>query len=299
MPEISVIIPCYNLSKFIDETLDSVLNQTFQNYEIVVVNDGSTEEETINKLYSLNHSKITVLHTSNQGLASARNTGIKQAQGKYILPLDADDKIASTYLEKARKILESDENIGIVYCLAAFFDKETIKWDLPEFSLAEMILNNVIFCSAFFRKSDWETVGGYKQIMKYGWEDYEFWFSIIELKRKVFRIPEYLFFYRQRLDSMANVMSREHLLYSHQEIANNHPHLFINNIDSIFDKIYFLKEEISKKQKELIDKDTKIHHLNLEILQLNETLLQKKFQLSDTKTLTKLLLKSIKKRFMK
>lgn len=299
MPKISIIIPCYNLGQYLGETIDSVLNQTFDDYEIIIVDDGSSDEETLNQLNSLSHPKIKVFHTPNQGLAKARNTGIKEAKGKYILPLDADDKIAPTYLEKAYKILEEDENIGIVYCLAEFFDKENGKWDLPEFSLAEMVLNNLIFCSAFFRKSDWEAVGGYKKTMKYGWEDYEFWLSIIELERKVFRIPEYLFFYRQRSDSMANVMSRENLLYSHREIAKNHPQLFINNIETLFDKIYSLKDEVSKKQKELLEKDTHIHHLNLEILRLNELILQQNFQLSDIKTLIKLLLKSIKERFIK
>lgn len=293
MPKVSVIIPCYNLGKYIEEAIDSVLKQTFQDFEIIIVNDGSTDSETISILNSLDYAKVNVLEIKNQGLANARNTGIKEAIGKYILPLDADDKIAPTYLEKSVKILDENKNIGIVYCLASFFDEEDCPWDLPEYELPRMLLDNLIFCSAFFRKSDWESVVGYKPIMKYGWEDYEFWLSIIELNRKVHRIPEYLFFYRQRTDSMANLMAMEHLLYSHKEIAKHHANLFINNIEFIFEKIYALKEEIANNQQELINKDTKIHLLNLEKLELNGQIIELNSQLSSVKVLAKTLIKQI------
>jgi glycosyltransferase involved in cell wall biosynthesis len=269
MPKVSVIIPCYNLGKYIEEAVDSVLNQTYKDFEIIIVNDGSTEKETVDLLNSLNKPKTKVLHTNNQGLAEARNNGIKLAVGEYILPLDADDRIAPTYLEKAVLILDENKNVGIVYSLAEFFDEENSAWDLPEYSLPRMLLTNLIFCSAFFRKTDWDQVGGYKASMKYGWEDYEFWLSLIELKREVYRIPEHLFFYRSRHNSMANAMSREHLLYSHKEIVRNHSDLFIKNIEFIFENIYSMKDNMLQKERERIDKDTHIHNLNLEMLHLN------------------------------
>ena len=93
MPKVSVIIPCYNQGACLEEAVDSVLAQTFQDFEILVVNDGSTDEATIRMLGKYERPKTRVIHTDNQGLAMARNNGIREARGAYILPLDADDKI--------------------------------------------------------------------------------------------------------------------------------------------------------------------------------------------------------------
>ncbi|MCI5161842.1 MAG: glycosyltransferase family 2 protein, partial [Candidatus Electrothrix sp. AX5] len=190
MPCVSVVIPCYNQGAFIDETINSVLAQTCQDFEIIVVNDGSTDPFTAKHLQQLNFPKTRVLHTENQGLSSARNNGIREAQGEYILPLDADDRIGPTYLEQAVRLLDADPAVGIVYCKARFFGDRNGEWQLPEYSLEEMLLNNVIFCTSFFRRADWEEVGGFDPAMIYGWEDYDFWLSLIERGRQVQRIPE-------------------------------------------------------------------------------------------------------------
>ncbi|HXM47111.1 MAG TPA: glycosyltransferase family A protein [Pyrinomonadaceae bacterium] len=81
MPKVSVIIPCYNHGSYIDEAVDSVLAQTFPDFEIIIVNDGSTDQETVQKLADFNQPQTTVLHTANQGLAAARNSGIQNSTG--------------------------------------------------------------------------------------------------------------------------------------------------------------------------------------------------------------------------
>lgn len=304
MPKVSVIIPCFNLGKYIQEAIDSIFAQTFQDFEIIVVNDGSTDAETNLILDSLNESRIEVITTDNQGLSNARNNGIARAAGDYILPLDADDKVASTYLGRAVKILDQNENIGIVYCQAEFFGEENFKWDLPEYELSRILIDNLIFACAFFRREDWKLIGGYKPTMIYGWEDYDFWLSIIELKREVYRIPEYLFYYRKRIDSMANKMAEEHLYYSYKEIVKNHKDLYIDNIQYIFQYIYSLREIISEQKQQQLAKDTHIHNLNLEILNLNSEIhnlnseiFNLNTQLSDKRTLIRLLFRSIKKTY--
>lgn len=285
--KVSVIIPCFNLGRFIGEAIDSVTSQTFQDFEIIIINDGSTDSETNEILKSINSPKIKLVTTDNQGLVAARNTGISEALGEYILPLDADDKIASTYLEKAVAVLDQNKEIGIVYCEAEFFGAEEFKWDLPEFELSRMLIDNLIFCSALFRREDWKTVNGYKSYMTYGWEDYDFWLSIIELERKVYRIPEQLFFYRKREGSMANLMLEKHLLYSYKQLAKNHKDLYINNIEYVFKYIQQLRGNILDLEQECIFKDTKIHQLNLENNDLKFQLNKLKSQLSDRRTLIK------------
>ena len=225
MPKVSVIIPCFNQGAYLDEAVESVLAQTFQDFEILVVDDGSTDEATIKMLKDYARPKTRVIHTDNQGLSMARNNGIREARGDYILPLDADDKIGPGYLEEAVRILDQHRDIGIVYCEAAFFGMRTSHWHLPDYTSDHLLLQNIIFCSAFFRRKHWEKVGGYNINMVYGWEDWDFWLSLIHLGVKVYRIPQVLFFYRLREESMSHAMDekkqfimRLHAILNHQDL---------------------------------------------------------------------------------
>lgn len=243
-PQVSVIIPCYNQGRYLDDAIASVLVQTYQNFEILVIDDGSTEPETMEILQDYQQPKTRIIRTENQGVATARNLGIGQGQGTYILPLDADDKIADSYLEKAVTLLESNEQLGIVYCEAEYFGDRQGTWSLPEYKFPDILVDNMIFCSGLFRKSDWETVGGYNTNLIYGWEDHDFWLSLIELGREVYRIPEVLFFYRQKADSMSRSMTAEHYIYSYTQLFYNHPQLYSQNIQAIFAALVTLKVDI-------------------------------------------------------
>jgi glycosyltransferase involved in cell wall biosynthesis len=243
-PTVSVIIPCYNQGRYLDEAIASVLAQTYQSLEIIVIDDGSTEPETIAILQNYQQPKTTLIPTENQGVAQARNRGISQAKGTYILPLDADDKIADTYLEKAVALLENNDKLGIVYCEAEYFGDRQGTWLLPEYKFPDILVDNVIFCSGLFRKSDWQTVGGYNPNLIYGWEDYDFWLSLIELGREVYRVPETLFFYRQKADSMSRRMTGEHYIYSYTQLFYNHPQLYSQNIEAIFSALVTLKVDL-------------------------------------------------------
>ncbi|OQX19233.1 MAG: hypothetical protein BWK76_05285 [Desulfobulbaceae bacterium A2] len=230
MPRVSVIIPCYNQGAFVHEAIDSVLRQGWQDFEIIVVNDGSTEEESRRILAALDRPRTTVLHTDNQGLAAARNNGIRAAGGEYILPLDADDRIGPRYLEQAVAALDSRPELGIVYCRAELFGAVEGPWQLPEFSLAEMLQDNCIFCTALFRRSDWELVGGYDPSLTYGWEDYDFWLALLERGRRVLCLPETHFFYRVSEDSMVRARPLQHKVDSFAHIFRKHEALFREHI---------------------------------------------------------------------
>ena len=229
MSKVSVIIPCYNQGHYIDEAVESVLNQTFQDFEIIIVNDGSTDPFTIEKLQNYSHPKICILHTENQGLAAARNHGIQSSSGEYILPLDSDDKIYQEYLEMAIHILDTYPNIGIVYCNAEFFGDQTGRWELPTFSLETILAGNVIFCSAFFRRQDYDKTIGYNPNMQYGWEDWDFWISLLELGYKVYKIPTVQFYYRVRANSMVRQIDLEKERYLLKRIFLNHYQFYVEH----------------------------------------------------------------------
>ena len=231
MPKVSVIIPCFNQGLYLDEAVDSVLAQTFQDFEVLVVDDGSTDAETVKMLKDYARLKTRVIHTDNQGLSAARNNGIHEAQGDYILPLDADDKIGKGYLDEALRILEQHPEIGIVYCEASYFGVKGGRWALPEYSLDKIMNHNVIFCTALFRKADWEAAGGYNVNMVYGWEDWDFWLSLIHLGLKVYRIPKIYFYYRLREVSMVHTMDEEQNFFMRLHACLNHRDLYRNIAD--------------------------------------------------------------------
>jgi glycosyltransferase involved in cell wall biosynthesis len=246
MPFVSVIIPCFNQGIYINEAIESVLSQTFKDYEIIIVNDGSTDQFTINTINSLSHPKIKTIHTKNMGLASARNNGIEAAQGTIILPLDSDDTIAPTYLEKAIPILDGDPSIGIVYSQVYLFGALHGESSLPECESTKMVVRNYIVNCGHFRKKDWEICGGYNSDMKYSWEDWDFWLSIIERGKKVHQIKEPLFYYRIRKSSMARSLTSQQMAEMHTRLFNHHRDFFCANITTLFEEFYKLSLEPQK-----------------------------------------------------
>jgi glycosyltransferase involved in cell wall biosynthesis len=226
MPAVSVIIPCYNQGQYLAESIGSVLASDFDDLEIIVVDDGSSAPETCRILECLNYPKTTLIRRQNGGLSTARNTGIAAAQGRYILPLDADDRIGPNYIGQSVAALDADPKLGIVYCLGEKFGDAVGAIQAASFSLPRMRFSNLIFCSALFRKEDWEKVGGYKPEMRYGCEDWEFWISLLELGRTVLRLQLVGFMYRIRHESMNALMDRQKRQAMHRLIVTLHPSLF-------------------------------------------------------------------------
>jgi len=246
MPLFSIIIPCYNQGEFIWETINSALNQTCQNFEIIIIDDGSTDKQTINILNKIKHKQIKVYHISNGGVSQARNFGVSKASGNYILPLDSDDKIGCEYLAFAQKAFNDNPNLGIVYCKAELFGKKNGAWNLPDYSLKEMLKANAIFVSGIYKKSDFEIVGGYDLAFVKGLEDYDFWLSIIELGRDVLRLDQVLFFYRKhqkKKNSRQYRMGRFNEIDVYNQIYKKHQKLYETNIDSLFELIFELRTE--------------------------------------------------------
>ena len=231
--KVSVIMPCYNQGKFIKEALESVFEQTYKNIEIVIFNDGSNDNssDVIEDFIKDRENIIFINESENRGVVNARNTAIERCSGEYILPLDADDKIEKTYIEKAVNVLREDKGIGIVYCDCELFGSKTEKWDLPNYDALKILYNNMIFTTAMYRKSDFEKAGGYKDYMQGGYEDYDLWLSFIELGLGVYKIPEVLFYYRQyEIDKTSRAIEANKKEYKlRKELIKHHESLFLDN----------------------------------------------------------------------
>ncbi|MBR3628081.1 MAG: glycosyltransferase family 2 protein [Elusimicrobia bacterium] len=116
MPKISVIVPTYNVEKYLSQCLDSILNQTFKDFECICINDGSTDNSlSILQKYASKDNRIKIINQENKGLSGARNAALKIVTGKYITFVDSDDFVSSDYLEKLINLAEK-ENSDIVYC---------------------------------------------------------------------------------------------------------------------------------------------------------------------------------------
>lgn len=224
----SVIIPCYNQGKYINECIESVLNSSHTNLEIIVVNDGSTDNFTNELLSNYNRPKTKVITIPNQGVAIARNIGIQNSTGEYILPLDADDKIDKTYIEKSIKIFDNTEKVLIVYSQAKLFGRKNKKWSLPKFSMDIILGQNVIFCSAIYRRSDYDMTNGYNSNMKGGFEDWDFWLSMLEIggEKMVIQIEEPLFYYRIKARSRNTNINSATFSELRKTIYENHKKLY-------------------------------------------------------------------------
>ena len=218
--KISVVISCYNYGRYIKEAVDSAKRSTIHNIEIIVVDDGSHDSLTLEVLEELWHGGIQVIRQENKGAAGARNTGIKAAQGDYVVCLDADDLIDTRYLELASRVLDSDPSIGLVTSWFACFGLlRYVEKPLP-YNLYLLSNSNQLHCASMFRKTAWHQVGGYDENMT-GYEDWELWIKIGEAEWGVAQIPEVLFFQRCHERSKFFKSRKKHVeLVSHIRMAH-------------------------------------------------------------------------------
>lgn len=200
-PLVSVIIPIYNMEKFIAETIESVMQTTYSNFEVILVDDGSTDQSAdIAKKYAEKDDNIKFYAQKNGGAAAARNHAIRKSAGIYILPVDADDLIGADYIEQAVAVLIKNPQVKVVVSNAIFFGEKTGSWSLPAFDLKLLARKNLINNCSMYRKTDWERVGGYCEALK-GREDWDFWISILKDGGDIYKLPIVGLYYRIRKNS--------------------------------------------------------------------------------------------------
>jgi hypothetical protein len=200
-PRVSVIVPCHNGGRFLDGLLASLDSQTFRDFETIIVDDGSTEVATCEKLAGLDPT-IRVIHQENRYLPGARNRGFLEARAALVLPLDCDDTLEPCYLAETVPILEdAPADVGFVFTHLRLTD--TLAGVLPRHlnRFDQLFLNLLPYCM-LIRRSAWQAVGGYDESMRGGMEDWEF---NIRLSRSGFRgleLAKPLFVYSVRPDGM-------------------------------------------------------------------------------------------------
>lgn len=237
MPKVSIVIPCYNHGEFLPEAVASVISLARNDVELIVVDDGSTDDRTRSEMDALAANGIHVIRQENKGLAAARNAGIRASRGKYILPLDADNRIRPAYVAHGIRILDQHPKIGVVYGDAQLFGAVSDRWTLGPFNQESLLQTNFVDACSVFRRAVWEQNSGYDSTMPVqGFEDWDFWLGAVEHGWEFAYVPEILFDYRKSANSMmtrtvgfeaqvAEFVTRKHAaLYSKVFVQLAHEH---------------------------------------------------------------------------
>jgi glycosyltransferase involved in cell wall biosynthesis len=227
-PAVSVVIPCYQQAEYLTEAVESVIGQTYADWEIVIVDDGSTDATAavVEGLIAAHlDRRIRLLRQANEGVAVARNNGIAASRGRYILPLDADDVLLPPMLERTVGLLDAAPGVAIAYTDYLQFGAadrpiRTGRWELEALAYA-----NRLGISALYRREVWTATGGYNPNMRHGYEDWDFWIGAAEHGFTGRRIRDALWRYRVRAGSR-DVDAWDHRRGLRRQIARNHPSVF-------------------------------------------------------------------------
>lgn len=256
---ISIIVPCYNQAQYLDECLQSVYNQSFQEWECVIVDDGSPDNtEVVARRWTVKDCRFKYFKKQNEGVCAARNYGIERAIGQWILPVDSDNSINQDYLLEASKYF--DKNFKVIYGNARKYGAINEDWILPPFTRKKMAVYNIIDTCAFYKKIDFNEIGGYDEQMIHGLEDWEFWINLLKDGGDVKHLPAIHFNYRvqeksrtagldmQKFEKMVRYIERKHTSFFHENLGTFHQ-LAIENLDlksKVNGKVYKLYMYISK-----------------------------------------------------
>jgi len=198
---VSVVIPCFNLGEFLPEAVASARAQTRPPLEIIVVDDGSTDPQTLAALEECRQLGVVVYRTENRGASAARNYGIERSSGEYVVCLDADDVLLPTFLEQTVPALDASPAVGVVTTHVEFFGEVEGLWRPPDFDPVALLWRNCVASASLFRRQCWSEAGGYADLD--GCQDWSFWISLVERGWTWAVVPETLYRYRRRRGSIS------------------------------------------------------------------------------------------------
>lgn len=209
--DISIIIPCYNTKpSFLAEAIESIKNSTgAYSYNIIIVDDGSTDAETLLYIRNIKDDLVKIMYQVNAGPAAARNKGVSIAESEFILFLDSDDRLKPGYIDAGIAALHENENAGVVYANAiAFGDGSRSNFAAKPFDIIELLIKNYIPMCVVMRKKTWEDVGGIDDnLIQY--EDWEFWIRVHKAGWQFVFIDKPMFEYRINKTSLIAQLPEE------------------------------------------------------------------------------------------
>lgn len=224
MPICSVIIPCFNAARYLPRALESLDAQSFRDFEVIVIDDGSTEHADIAYLDKL-PPHIRLLRQKNRGLSGARNTGFRHAEGELVLPLDCDDALAPDFLQRTVAALQRDPEAGFAFTHIDLVGERSGILVKHYNAFEQLFLNQLPYC-VLQRRAMWEALGGYDESMRDGYEDWEYNIRALRAGYRAVEVPEPLFIYT--VSSSGMLLARSRRLHGQlwSYIQNRNPELF-------------------------------------------------------------------------
>lgn len=213
-PAVSVVVPCYNGGRFLDGLMESLARQTFGDFETVIVDDGSRDEETLRKLTALS-GRARVIRQDNRGPSAARNTGIEHARAEIVAMLDCDDTVEPTYLAETVRVLQkAPPDVAMVFThVRTAGGQATV--GRRYFNRFDLLFTNTVSVGLVVRKECWRAVGGYDETMREGYEDWDFSLRLADAGFHGIEVPKPLYVYYIRPDatwaSRSSDVNRRHL----------------------------------------------------------------------------------------
>jgi len=226
LPEVAIVIPCYRYAHFLPDAVASVVAQSWPNLRIVIVDDGSPDDtaKVAGQLIARHRSRhIELVRQHNQGLSAARNAGVRATASPFVLPLDADDRLAPTAVEELLRALLA-ANGDVATPLGRTFGDEQRPLATRPVTRRRLTANNCLVYCSLFRRSLFDRIGGYGPI-KPGYEDWDFWLSALEVGARFVHVPVELFGYRKHGATMLSGADQK-AMRLHATIASNHPGLY-------------------------------------------------------------------------
>lgn len=241
---VSVVIPVYNLSNYLEEAIKSVLGQTYPQVELIVVNDGTDEKDSLKILQVIKmkyKDKVRFIDQTNQGVSAALNTGFKTAKGTFISCLGADDRFDPSYIEKAVTLLEKNSQKVFVASWLKLYGERTEVIKTPDYDLSSILARNCLPPSCLIRKKVWEQVGGYtitvgKQKLT-AFVDWDFWIKVVSLGYRWVVLKEPLYIYRTRKGSISWQVRNHREKFRRMVVENNLP-IYKKNVVEVFTEMY-------------------------------------------------------------
>ena len=228
MTQITVVIPCYNHAHYLAEAVASVVAQTYSDWEIIIVDDGSIDDTAAMAAALIERYRdyrIRLLQQHNQGLPASRNNAIAIAHGAYIFPLDADDIIEPKMLATTAQVLDTHPDVGFVYTNTHLFGDESGILHNRPFDRALLRIDCYLHSQSLFRRAAWAQSGGYRNTMVRGHEDWDFWLGLVEHGWSGWHVALPLLRYR-RTSTSKLATGRRLDLELRAQIVLNHPAMY-------------------------------------------------------------------------
>lgn len=230
-PRVSIIIPCFNKAPYVGEAINSALAQSYPNVEVIVVDDGSTDNSLAVIKDYLNKG-IKLIQQKNQGVCVARNNAISQSAGEYIVPLDADDILSPVYVQRCIDWFEANPNTKLVYTQCDYFGNRKGSVAIPPYCWDILLWYSIIPATSMFRRIDYDNTCGYNPNMIFALEDWDFYLSLLGPTDVVHLIEEPLLHYRIINSARNNnINSNKEAIF--KQIYNNHPGLYAQYTDTL------------------------------------------------------------------